>query len=123
MNANICFSPEEDAVILKEVKKNGANLETWKRIASLLHRLKHCTISARYSVLCSQYSAGHWTSEEDEVFLEHFFAGKTDSTAQDIRDISIQDLKNVEEKHDRYINIINHVHVYLKLIAWLKRDT
>ncbi len=91
---------------MEEVKKNGATLETWKRIASLLDRLKYCTIYSRYKVLSSQHSRGRWTSEEDEVFLEHFFAGKTDSTAQDIRDVSIQDLKNFEEKHDRYINII-----------------
>jgi hypothetical protein len=32
MYANICFSPEEDAVILEEVKKNGANRETWKLV-------------------------------------------------------------------------------------------
>jgi hypothetical protein len=91
---------------LKEVKKNGANHETWKRIASLLNRLHYGTISARYSVLSSQYSAGRWTSEEDEVFLEHFFAGKTDSTVQDIRDISIQDFKKIEEKLCRYVHLL-----------------
>ena len=102
MNANICFSPEEDAVILKEVKKNGANLETWKRIASLLNRLKHCTIYTRYKGLSSQHSRGRWTSEEDEVFLEHFFAGKLESTAQTVRGISMQDFKMTEEKFCRY---------------------
>ena len=106
MNLNVYFSREEDVAILEEVRKNGANRETWKRIANLLNRLSYSTIYSRYTVLRSQYSRGRWTIEEDEIFLEHFFAGKTDATAQNVRDISIQDIKQIEEKLCRY-TIIN----------------
>jgi hypothetical protein len=84
------------------VKKSGANFETWKRLCQLLNRQKTATILNRFRLLNSDKDSGAWTLQENLTVLEHFFAGKTDTTAQDIRDISLQEFKSLENKVNRY---------------------
>ncbi len=84
------------------MKRKGANFETWKRLCQLLNRQKSTTILNRFRLLNSDQDSGAWTLQEDQIVLEHFFAGKTDTTAQDIRDISLQDFKSLENKVNRY---------------------
>jgi hypothetical protein len=84
------------------VKKSGPTPETWKKLGQLLNRQKTFTLTNRYRLLTTAKLTGHWTLQDDEIFLEHFFAGKIDSNAQIIRDISTKNLKELEEKLDRY---------------------
>jgi hypothetical protein len=83
------------------VEKSGANPGTWKRLCQLLNRQLATTISYRYKLLTSAADKGPWTLQEDEDLLKHLFAGKADSTIQDIRDISFKDLKSVGNEVNR----------------------
>jgi hypothetical protein len=96
------FSPEDDALILEEVKKSGANSKTWKKLCLKLNRQQASTVLNRYDLLISANLTGPWTLQEDEILLEHFFSGKKDSTVQDIRDISIHGIRSLESKLSRY---------------------
>jgi hypothetical protein len=98
---NLYYSPEEDALILEEAAKSGANAGTWKRLRQLLNRQLTTTITYRHKLLTSATDRGTWTLQEDEDLLKHFFDGKTETTIQDIREISLQDLKGVRNKVNR----------------------
>jgi hypothetical protein len=83
------------------VKKTGPNPKTWKRLCKLLNRKKTSSVRYRHLTLTSATESGTWTLQEDEIMLKHFFAGKSDCTAQDIKNISIYDLKSLATQLNR----------------------
>jgi len=111
------FSPEEDEIILREVGKNGANIETWKRLAKLLNRLHYQTPRNRYkfNLENSNFRLGTWTIHEDSILLKHFFDNKKNSDPEFIESISYTDLEPVSEKLSRSVNNVStHWKIYVK---------
>jgi hypothetical protein len=113
------FTPEEDEIIVREVKKTGENFETWKRLASLLNRLHFQTLKNRYlyNLKNPDFRLGKWTTHDDSIFLKHFFADKKDSDPEFIESISYSDLQPLSGKLNRSLtNVSTHWMTYVKPI-------
>ena len=109
------FTPEEDAAILVEVRKNGENPGTWNRLAKALNR-SHKAICKRFTiVLKNHFTIGRWSIHEHSVLIEHFFQDKKQLAEEIVHSLTASDFKEVSLRLNRaYINVYNHWLGYLK---------
>jgi hypothetical protein len=105
------FSQEEDQIILKEAKKSGANLSTWKSVILKLNRKDTVIIARRYTALTKGQSLfkGKWTLTEDEVLLESLLSGKKNAGIDEIKSVCMKDFQMCSEKLNRSkVNVYIH---------------
>ena len=99
------FSAEEDAIILQEVKKTGACVETWKRICQLLNRTITLSIQKRYQRITveKEFYVGKWNLTEQMILLETLFGGKRNSGVDEIKSFNFasKHFDALEEKLNR----------------------
>ena len=77
------FTPDEDAMILKEVETNGAYEKTWVKLGILLKRGKSTTISQRYTLITEGklLKTGNWDTEDYSSFFSGLFGETDDKTS------------------------------------------
>jgi hypothetical protein len=70
------FTAEEDAVILSEAEKNGANRQTWKNLSQLLKRRHPYCIQVHYTLLTEgkNLKTGKWTEADLRQLFNHLFS-------------------------------------------------
>ena len=69
------YTKEEDELILEEVKKDGANQNTWLKLAKLFNRRKASNIAKRHDALKkrSENKLGTWSVEDYCLFFDYIF--------------------------------------------------
>ena len=69
------FTKVEDRVILNDVKIDGDNLQTYKKLSVKLNRPFTNNIRRRFEYLQNKPSTkeGSWEIEEDQMLMEHIF--------------------------------------------------
>ena len=70
------FSKEEDALILNEVEKNGANSKTWAKLKNLMKRSPSSSVKRRYELISQEkdLKTGKWDKEEFYSFFKELFS-------------------------------------------------
>jgi len=105
------FTPEEDRIIIEEIKKNGDLPSTWKEICLMLKRnVKfYCNIHNRYkNVLSVSKKSGSWAFEEDKLLLEHLFQGCGILSIDKVKSIKSEDFNNIKHINRPLKNISEH---------------
>jgi len=97
------FTKEEDAAILKAVKKYGTKKSTWIALAEKMGR-SYEIIRSRYfnTIKLADFIAGKWTTEENEICLNMLFKNKV-SSPELINSISQKDLQPVADALSRHV--------------------
>ena len=113
------FTPDEDAMILKEVAKNGASEKTWVKLINLLKRGKSTIISMRYTLITEGklLKTGKWDTEDYSSFLGCIFGGTDDKTSPEefIKSRTVTDINKAATLINRLpTNVKNFWASYIK---------